>query len=78
MEMGCTLKFHDPYVDDWIVDGKSVEKVDDVEAALAGADAAIIVQAHREYVSAADVIAASSAAVLDATGKFEGVNVERL
>jgi len=78
LDMGCTLKFHDPYVESWEVDGRVVEKTDDLEAALLTADAAIIVQAHQEYVSSAERIGASTSPILDATGKFSGANVERL
>ena len=78
LEMGCTLKYHDPHVDEWTVEGTAVERVDDIEAALAASDAAIIVQAHREYVDAAPTFSASSAAILDTTGKFAGDSIVRL
>ncbi|MBU1586707.1 MAG: nucleotide sugar dehydrogenase [Actinobacteria bacterium] len=78
LDMGCILKYHDPYVADWTVEGTAIERVTDLADALQGADAAIIVQAHSEYVSAADTIASTSAAVLDATGKFSGATLERL
>ena len=78
LDMGCILKYHDPYVADWTVDGVAVERVTDLDEALQGADAAIIVQAHSEYVSASDTIGSARAAILDATGKFTGSTVERL
>ena len=78
LDMGCILKYHDPYVDDWTVEGIAVERVTDLDAALHSADAAIIVQAHSEYVSAADAIGSATSAILDATGKFSGGTVERL
>lgn len=78
LEMGCILKYHDPHVDEWTVEGVAVVRVDDIEAALAESDAAIVVQAHREYVDAAGAFAASSAAILDTTGKFAGESVVRL
>jgi UDP-N-acetyl-D-glucosamine dehydrogenase len=78
LDMGCILKYHDPYVADWTVDGLPVERVTDLEAALLEADAAIIVQAHSEYLGAAEAIGGSPAAILDATGKFSGAKVERL
>jgi len=78
LDMGCILKYHDPYVSDWSVEGTSIERVTDLEAALLGTDAAIIVQAHSEYLDAAEAIGAASAAILDATGKFSGATVERL
>ena len=78
LDMGCILKDHDPYVDDWSVEGVVVERVTDLDAALAASDAAIIVQAHSQYVEAGDSIGTAGAAILDATGKFAGPNVERL
>jgi len=78
LDMGCILKYHDPFVDDWTVAGIAIERVTDLGAGLDGADAAIIVQAHSEYLGATDIIGSSSAAILDATGKFEGATVERL
>ncbi|MCU1411429.1 MAG: nucleotide sugar dehydrogenase [Rhodoglobus sp.] len=78
LDMGCILKYHDPYVADWTVDGLPVERVTDLEAALLEADAAIIVQAHSEYLGAAEAIGGAPAAILDATGKFSGAKVERL
>ncbi len=78
IDMGCILKYHDPYVDGWTVEGVEVERVTDLAAGLQGADAAIIVQAHGEYLASAGVITESSASILDATGKFTGSNIERL
>lgn len=78
LDMGCILQYHDPYVDAWTVEGQTVERVTDLEAALGSIDAAIIVQAHSEYVGAAATIGSASAPILDATGKFSGSAVERL
>jgi UDP-N-acetyl-D-glucosamine dehydrogenase len=78
LDMGCILSYHDPYIEDWEVDGTSIERVTDIESALQLMDAAIIVQAHGEYVAGAAAIAAATTAILDATGKFTGATVERL
>lgn len=78
LDLGCTLQYHDPYVENWVVNGVEIERVDDLVAGLAEADAVIVVQAHREYVDASDVIARTGTPILDTTGKFSGTNVERL
>ncbi len=78
LDMGCILKYHDPYVADWTVEGTEIERVTDLDAALQSADAAIIVQAHSEYVAAGEAIGNAPAAILDATGKLSGGTVERL
>ena len=78
LDMGCILKYHDPFVDEWSVEGTPIERVTDLRGALKDSDAAIIVQAHSQYVEAADAIAEAKAAVLDTTGKFAGATLERL
>ncbi len=78
LDMGCVLRFHDPHVEVWDVEGQEVEKVARLASALAHADAVIIVQAHREYLEAADAIAGSGVPTLDTTGKFSGSTIERL
>ncbi len=78
LDLGCTLRYHDPYVENWVVNGVEIERVDDLIAGLAEADAVIVVQAHREYVDASNVIARTGTPILDTTGKFSGANVERL
>ncbi len=49
LNRGAELSYHDPYVPDWQVDGQSILRADDLEAALAGADLVILLQAHRAY-----------------------------
>jgi UDP-N-acetyl-D-mannosaminuronate dehydrogenase len=78
LDMGCVLRYHDPFVEDWTIRGVPIERVTDLKLGLAAADAAIIVQAHDEYLDAADVISRVDSPILDATGKFAGSNVERL
>jgi UDP-N-acetyl-D-glucosamine dehydrogenase len=49
LSRGAVLSYHDPYVPDWQVDGQAIPRADDLEAALAGADLVILLQAHRAY-----------------------------
>ena len=78
LSMGCVLSYNDPAVGDWEVDGTSVERVTDLAAGCAEADAIIIVQPHSAYLDDPAVITESGTPVLDATGKFSGTLVELL
>ena len=49
LSRGADLSYHDPYVPDWQVDGQAIPRADDLEAALAGANLVILLQAHRAY-----------------------------
>src|SRR6202167_1431583 len=46
---GAMLSYHDPYVPEWQVDGEAITPAADLDAALAGADLAILLQAHSCY-----------------------------
>ena len=78
LDLGCTLRFHDPYVEEWSVNGVRIEKVHELSAGLKDSDAAIVVQAHQEYIGESGQFSATSTPVLDTTGKFSGPSVERL
>jgi UDP-N-acetyl-D-glucosamine dehydrogenase len=49
LSRGADLSYHDPHVPDWQVDGQAIPRAEDLEAALAGADLVILLQAHRAY-----------------------------
>lgn len=78
LDLGCRLQYHDPYVEEWSVNGVRIDKVHELSAGLKNSDAAIVVQAHQEYIAQSDQFSATSTPVLDTTGKFSGPNVERL
>jgi UDP-N-acetyl-D-glucosamine dehydrogenase len=46
---GARVSYHDPYVPAWQVDGQSIPRAGDLEAALATADLVILLQAHQCY-----------------------------
>jgi UDP-N-acetyl-D-glucosamine dehydrogenase len=46
---GAQVSYHDPYVPGWQVDGQAIPRAEDLDAALAGADLVILLQAHRSY-----------------------------
>ncbi len=46
---GAVVSYHDPYVPGWQVDGQSIPRAGDLQAALAAADLVILLQAHSCY-----------------------------
>ncbi len=46
---GAKVSYHDPYVPAWQIDGQSIPRAEDLRAALADADLAILLQAHQAY-----------------------------
>jgi UDP-N-acetyl-D-glucosamine dehydrogenase len=49
LSRGAVVSYHDPYVPDWQIDGRSIPRADDLETALAAADLVILLQAHQGY-----------------------------
>lgn len=78
LDMGAQLSYFDPFIFTWQVDGSEVPKKDSLRAALAEADAIIIVQPHSDFLDESDQISFSKTPILDTTGKFSGPKVERL
>ena len=46
---GAQVSYHDPHVPAWQIDGRSVSRAGDLDAALADADLVILLQAHSDY-----------------------------
>lgn len=46
---GAAVAFHDPFVSTWHLNGHSMERVADLNEALAGADLTVVLQPHRSY-----------------------------
>jgi UDP-N-acetyl-D-glucosamine dehydrogenase len=63
---GAVVSYHDPYVPGWQVDGQSIPRADDLRAALAAADVAILLQAHSCYEP--DQLTRASRLLLDTRG----------
>ena len=63
---GADLVYHDPYVPEWAVDGRPVRRADDLDAELARADLAILLQRHSAYDPGR--IARGTALLLDTRG----------
>lgn len=68
--LGCEIRYHDPYVARWIPDGVcEYERVTELDAALPQADLVVLLQAHPEY--KLDEIASSAKRLLDTRGVID-------
>ena len=65
-ELGAEVSFHDPHVEEWVLESGTVRRVDDLEAALGAADISVVLQRHAVYDG--DTIAAKAQRVLDTRG----------
>jgi UDP-N-acetyl-D-glucosamine dehydrogenase len=63
---GAVVSYHDPHVPAWQIDGQSIPRTEDLEAALAAADLVILLQAHSSYDPAE--LARASRLLLDTRG----------
>ena len=76
-EMGADVRFFDPFVDVFIVDGeKKMTGESNLSEAVAAADLVVLLQAHDEILKS-DVFR-NAGHVLDTRGVLTGANVERL
>jgi len=66
LAQGADLVFHDPHVARWHVNGDVLERVEDLDAAVAEADLVILVQNHSAY--DVDVLAGKSVRFFDTKG----------
>ncbi|MBD8080797.1 nucleotide sugar dehydrogenase [Cellulosimicrobium arenosum] len=63
---GADLVFHDPHVEQWHVNGDTLDRVEDLDTAIAEADLVILVQNHSAY--DVDVLAEKSVRFFDTKG----------
>jgi UDP-N-acetyl-D-glucosamine dehydrogenase len=78
---GAVLSYHDPYVPEWLIDGRDVRRVTDLDTEIVTADVVILLQDHSDY--DLEQLAASSKLFLDTRGKLDalgagGPNTETL
>ena len=74
---GARVVFHDPFVQTWRINGHSLERVPDLDAALAEADLTVVLQPHRSY--DLDDMAARTPLLFDTRGRtLAADNVELL
>lgn len=48
-ERGANIRFHDPMVDTWNIEGGAIHRENDLDAAVAEADIVVLLQAHHSY-----------------------------
>lgn len=63
---GASVSYHDPYTEQWEVDGRPVTRVTDLQPALGAADLAILLQFHSVYQP--DDLAGAAQLLFDARG----------
>ena len=74
--MGADVRYHDPFVAQWDVDGRVLTCVENLDDELANADLVVLVQAHSQYDLAA--LGALPTPLLDTRGVVTGPMVTRL
>jgi UDP-N-acetyl-D-glucosamine dehydrogenase len=74
--LGAQIRYHDPYVPAWNVDGLLLYSVDNPVSASEDADLTVLLQPHSYYDLEALVLRANG--VLDTRGAIDGPNVHRL
>ncbi|MGQ7788407.1 nucleotide sugar dehydrogenase [Nesterenkonia sp. K-15-9-6] len=79
-EKKAEVRFHDPYVESWHVDGGVLQRVPDLEEALVGADVVVILQPHGVYDLEAigQVVRRAGGLVFDTRGATSCDDIERL
>ena len=75
-ELGADVRYHDPYVADFVVDRTPLKAEADLEAGIADADLVILLQPH-DSITGAEALT-RAALILDTRGVLEGDNIERL
>jgi UDP-N-acetyl-D-glucosamine dehydrogenase len=73
---GAVLSYHDPFVEEWRLNGEPVRRAADLDAEVASADLVILLQDHSAY--DLDRISRGARLVLDTRGRTEGAHIEVL
>jgi UDP-N-acetyl-D-glucosamine dehydrogenase len=76
LSMGAEVRYFDPYVDEFVVEGSRLRGEPDLAKAMALTDMAVLIQAHRQIVDS-DALALAPR-IFDTRGVLEGDNIERL
>jgi UDP-N-acetyl-D-glucosamine dehydrogenase len=72
----AVLTYHDPYVDEWSVDGEAVRRAEQLDSEVARADLVILLQDHAAYDF--DRLSRDARLVLDTRGRVTGPRVAAL
>ncbi len=75
VELGADVRFHDPYVESFSVDGVEVASIG-IDQAIDDAALLILLQAHDSIMGSTNLAAANH--ILDTRGVLTGANIERL
>src|ERR1035438_7230755 len=73
---GAILAYHDPFVDEWPVDGEAVRRVLDLDSELGGTDLVIVLQDHQAC--DLDLVARAAPLILDTRGRIVSPRAEIL
>ena len=76
LELGADVRYHDPHVEQFVVDGTPLKAEADIDAGVANADLVILLQPHDSITSAEALERAEL--LFDTRGVLKGDNVERL
>jgi nucleotide sugar dehydrogenase len=74
--MGATVSFHDPHVETWRLASGALERVPDLDAAVADSDLTVLLQNHSDYDG--ERLVATARRLFDTRGHLQGPTVERL
>ena len=76
LELGADVRYHDPHVEQFVVDGTPLKAEADIDAGVANADLVILLQPH-DSITGAEALERAEL-LFDTRGVLEGDNVERL
>jgi UDP-N-acetyl-D-glucosamine dehydrogenase len=76
LDLGALLEYHDPYVDEWYVNGQRLTCVESLATEAAAAHVTVLLQDHQCY--DLDDLAGTARVLLDTRGRAKGKNVVRL
>lgn len=76
IDLGADVRYHDPHVAQFDLDGMPLKSEDSLEAGVANADLVILLQPHDSVIRSNALDEATL--VIDTRGVLEGTNVERL
>jgi UDP-N-acetyl-D-glucosamine dehydrogenase len=72
----AVLTYHDPYVDEWSLDGEAVRRAEQLDSEITGADLVILLQDHAAYDF--DRLSRDARLLLDTRGRVTGPRVTAL
>ena len=76
IRMGANLVFHDPYIQDWMIDGTPIPRVSDPLLAAKNADCSVLLQNHSAYNP--EKLTSAATRLLDTRGITRNSQAERL